>query len=59
MTNSISELLRSGEKDPITGEAITLIHRSKIIPTEGQDRDDWDNPETIANIQSIRKSAQI
>lgn len=59
MTNSISELLRSGENDPITGEAITLIHRSKIIPTEGQDRDDWDNPETIANIQSIRKSAQI
>lgn len=59
MTNSISELLRSGEHDPITGEAITIIHRSKVVPTEGQDRDDWDSPETIANIQSIRKSAHI
>lgn len=59
MAGTIEELLRSGDNDPITGEAITLIHRSKVIPTEGQDRDDWDNPETIANIQSIRKSAQI
>lgn len=59
MAGTIEELLRSGENDPITGETITYIHRSKVIPTEGQDRDDWDNPETIANIQSIRKSAQI
>lgn len=59
MVDSIQELLNSGDTDPLTGEAIMLIHRSKIIPDADQDRDDWDSPETIANIQSIRKSSRI
>lgn len=59
MSKSISDLLNSGDTDPITGEAIMLIPRSKIIPDADQDRDDWDSPETIANIQSIRKSSRI
>lgn len=60
MANStISDLLNSGDTDPITGEAIMLVHRSKVVPDAEQDRDDWDSPETIANIASIRKSSRI
>ncbi len=59
MASTIDDLLNSGDTDPITGEAIMLIHRSKFIPDVNQDRDDWESPETIANIASIRKSSRI
>ena len=59
MKGSIDELLSSGDKDPITGEAIMLIHRSKLVPDPDQDRNDWDSADTLLNISAIRKSAHI
>lgn len=47
------------QRDPITGEAIMMIHREKLVPDANQDRDDWDSPETQTNIASIRKSSRI
>lgn len=57
--NSISELLAAGRDDQASGEVIHVLHRSRIIPDADQDRDDWDHPATKANIDSIRRSAQI
>ena len=57
--NAISELLSAGRDDQASGEVIHLFHRSMIIPDVDQDRDDWDSPATIANIESIRRSSQI
>ncbi|RMN12101.1 ParB/RepB/Spo0J family partition protein [Pseudomonas syringae group genomosp. 3] len=59
MANTIDELLKNGDKDPITGETITYFHRDKILPVADQDRDDWDSPETVANIATIRKASRI
>jgi ParB/RepB/Spo0J family partition protein len=60
MTNkSISDLLASNATDPETGEQIYLLHRSVIVPDQTQDRDDWDSPATIANIETIKKSSLI
>lgn len=59
MKGSIDELLSSGDKDPITGEAIMLIHRSKLVPDPEQDRNDWESQDTLLNISAIRKSAHI
>lgn len=54
---SIDELLATNE--PVSGEKIYYVHRDALIPDPNQDRDDWDSPETIANIESIRKSSNI
>lgn len=57
--NSIAELLAAGRDDQASGEVIHILHRSRINPDANQDRDDWDSPATKANIESIRRSAQI
>lgn len=59
MAGTIDDLMKLGDKDPITGETITHFHRDKILPDADQDRDDWDNPETLANITTIKKSSRI
>ncbi|MDU8540233.1 hypothetical protein RYA94_25275 [Pseudomonas syringae pv. actinidiae] len=55
----IQDLLNDDQRDPITGEAIMMIHRDKLVPDANQDRDDWDSPETQTNVASIRKSSRI
>lgn len=59
MENTISELMAAGREDQASGEVIHMIHRSRLKPSPDQDRDDWDSPATLANIESIRKSSQI
>ncbi|HGM4353827.1 TPA: ParB/RepB/Spo0J family partition protein [Pseudomonas aeruginosa] len=59
MENTISELMAAGREDQASGEVIHMIHRSRLKPSADQDRDDWDSPATLANIESIRKSSQI
>lgn len=59
MAGTIDDLMKIGEKDPITGETITLFHRDDVLPDADQDRDDWDDPETVANIATIKKSSRI
>lgn len=59
MENTISELMAAGREDQASGELIHIIHRSRLKPSADQDRDDWDSPATLANIESIRKSSQI
>lgn len=58
-SNSIAELMAAGREDQATGERIYILHRSQIVPDEGQDRDDWDDPATIANVESIRRASRI
>lgn len=59
MSNSISELMAAGREDQASGEVIHIIHRGMLKPDVDQDRDDWDSPATIANVDSIRRSSQI
>lgn len=58
-SNSIADLMAAGREDQATGERIYIIHRSQIIPDLDQDRDDWDDPATIANVESIRRASRI
>jgi len=58
-SNSIADLMAAGREDQATGERIHIIHRSQVIPDEDQDRDDWDDPATIANVESIRRASRI
>lgn len=57
--NSIADLMAAGREDQATGERIHIIHRSQVIPDVDQDRDDWDDPATIANVESIRRASRI
>ncbi|WAH62177.1 hypothetical protein LZ023_40585 (plasmid) [Pseudomonas silvicola] len=57
--NSIAELLNGNNIEPLTGEKIYYVSRDDIIRDPENDRDDWDDPATIANIESIKKSAAI
>lgn len=59
MTDSISALLDAGREDQATGERIYIMHRSSIIPDPLNDRDDWDDPATIAHIEGIKRASRI
>lgn len=59
MSNAISDLMAAGREDQTSGEVIHIIHREMLKPDADQDRDDWDSPATIANVESIRRSSQI
>lgn len=58
-SNSIADLMAAGREDQATGERIHIIHRSQVIPDVDQDRDDWDDPATIANVENIRRASRI
>lgn len=55
MTDPIKKMAEANQ----AGNKIVMIHRSQIVPDPSNDRDDWDNAETIAHIQSIVNSASV
>lgn len=62
MNDSIANLINAAEDAGVAvlpGDQIQLIHRDRIIPKPGQNRDDWDHPETIAHVQAISRTMQI
>ncbi|BES73852.1 hypothetical protein RE428_48700 (plasmid) [Marinobacter nanhaiticus D15-8W] len=38
---------------------IVYLRRDKIVPQPGQDRDDWDDPATVAHVKSLADSMSI
>lgn len=58
MNDSIAAMLQATDNldsSTTSGENIKQIHRSKILPDPHQNRNDWDDPATVAHVDGIRK----
>lgn len=50
---------QEADRLPFNENEIVYIHRDKIIPDPNQDRDDWDDPATVAHVKRLADSMNL